>query len=121
MDYLVDAYQSVGLAWIGLVESERRLKGKTTIEQRYYILSWHSCAIQFAEAVRFYWQVKNCLHLVLELGILEDECRIREDYAPANMALNLLSQDKKTAKGGIKAKRIKAGWNNAFLLKLLTQ
>lgn len=34
VDYLVDAYQWVGLARIGLVESQRCLNGKTTIEQR---------------------------------------------------------------------------------------
>lgn len=126
VDYLVDAAHWVGLARIGLVEPERRLKGKTTVEQRYYILSWDSSALQFAEAVRSQWQVENCLPWVLDVGFREDDCRIRKDYAPENMALlrhvalNLLSQDK-TAKGGIKAKRLKVGWDNTFLLKLLTQ
>ena len=125
-EYLVNAAQWAGLSRIGLVESERKMNGKTTIEQRYYILSWNSSATQFAEAVRSHWQVENCLHWVLDVAFREDECRIRKDHAPENMALirhialNLLSQDK-TAKGGIKAKRLKAGWDNTYLLKLLAQ
>lgn len=139
--YLVDAAQWVGLTRIGLVESERRTQGQTTIEQRYYILSGNSSAIQFANAVRSHWQVENCLHWVLDVAFREDECRIRKEqvsdlksetpllrsgYAPENMALfrhialNLLVQDK-TAKGGVKAKRLKAGWDNTYLLQLLAQ
>lgn len=126
VEYLVNAAQWAGLTRIGLVESERKVKGKTTIEQRYYILSWKSSATQFADAVRSHWQVENCLHWVLDVAFREDECRICKDHAPENMALirhialNLLSQDK-TAKGGIKAKRLKAGWDNTYLLKLLAQ
>jgi predicted transposase YbfD/YdcC len=126
VEYLVDADLWLGLNRIGLVESERRVNGKITLEQRYYILSWDSTAERFADAVRSHWQVENCLHWVLDVGFREDECRIRKDYAPENMALirhialNLLAQDK-TAKGGLKAKRLRAGWDNNFLLLLLAQ
>jgi hypothetical protein len=34
------------------------------------------------------------------------------------MALNLLKNEK-TAKGGIRAKRLQAGWNNDYLLTIL--
>ncbi|HHP7243443.1 MAG TPA: ISAs1 family transposase, partial [Elainellaceae cyanobacterium] len=50
----------------------------------------------------------------------------RKDHSPQNMsllrqiALNLLGQDKST-KVGIKAKRKKAGWENAYLIKILAQ
>jgi hypothetical protein len=36
------------------------------------------------------------------------------------IALNLLGQDKST-KAGIKAKRKKTGWDDAYLLKILAQ
>jgi len=40
--------------------------------------------------------------------------------APYPIAMNLLSQDK-SAKGGIRAKRLKAGWDNDYLRRVLTQ
>jgi len=37
-----------------------------------------------------------------------------------HIAMNLLSQDQ-SAKGGVHAKRLKAGWDNAYLRRVLTQ
>jgi hypothetical protein len=50
--------------------------------------------------------------------------RIRMDHGPENfalirhIALNLLQQER-SFKGSIKTKRLKAGWNNAYLAKVL--
>ena len=55
----------------------------------------------------------------------EDQSRIRQGYAAQNMAvlhhisLNLLTSDKDN-KVGIKIKQQMAGWDNNYLLKLLT-
>ncbi len=55
----------------------------------------------------------------------EDACRIRKDNAAENfsrlrrIALNQLQREK-TLKGGIKTKRLKAGWDHPYLLKVLT-
>jgi predicted transposase YbfD/YdcC len=62
---------------------------------------------------------------VLDLGFREDDCRIRQDNAPENLALlrhiafNLLSQDK-TAKIGIQNKRLQAAWDNDYLAQVLS-
>ena len=93
-------------------------------ETRYYISSLTSDARRLAQAVRSHWQVEPSLHWVLDLAFLEDTCRIRKDHAPQNLAvvrhiaLNLLTQET-TAKLGIKNKRLRAGWDEDYLLKVL--
>jgi predicted transposase YbfD/YdcC len=43
------------LRCLGMVESERHLKGAVTIEQRYYITRLPNDVKQFAHAVRTHW------------------------------------------------------------------
>ena len=80
---------------------------------------------QFAHSVRSHWGIENQLHWVLDVAFNEDACRVRKDHAPENLAvvrhvaLNLLRQDTQT-NGGIKAKRLKAGWDNDYLAALLS-
>ena len=59
------------------------------------------------------------------MSFREDESRVRTGNAPENlaivrhMALNLLRQDR-TRKASIKAKRKLAGWDNNYLLSILS-
>jgi len=77
------------------------------------------------ESIRAHWGIENGLHWVLDIGFREDESRVRKDHAPENMAvlrhiaLNLLKQEQ-TTKIGIKAKRLKAAWDQDYLLKVLS-
>ena len=111
---------------IAMVESERTELGKeTTVERRYYISSMGADAKQIGKAIREHWSVENCLHWVLDVAFREDGSRIRKDHGPENMAtmrhigLNLLKQEK-SLKVGIKSKRLKAGWDEGYLLKVLS-
>ena len=109
---------------IGMIESVRIVKGKTTIETRYYISSLPNDAQKLGKSVRSHWGIENSLHWVLDVGFREDECRIRKDNAPQNFAilrhisLNLLNQEK-TSKTGAKNKRLRAGWDDDYLTKIL--
>jgi predicted transposase YbfD/YdcC len=113
-----------GLRSIGMVQSERTIGQKTSKEIRYYIISFEKKIQTFASAVRSHWEIENKLHWVLDIAFREDDSRVRTGYADHNLsvlrhiALNLLRQEK-TAKVGVKAKRLKAGWGNKYLLKVL--
>ena len=126
IDWIADKAQWEGLRSISMVEAERTVVGgATTVERRYYLSSLPADAQQIGEAVRGHWGIENSLHWVLDLAFREDDSRIRKGHAPENMALvrhialNLLKQER-TAKLGVKAKRLKAGWDEAYLLKVLS-
>ena len=125
VEYLEDSQLWSGLKRVGLVESERRIQGKQpTFEKRYYLISLDGGVERFAQGVRSHWSIENQLHWCLDVSFHEDDSRIRSGYAPENMALirhialNLLGRET-SVKAGKKAKRKKAGWDNAYLAKVL--
>lgn len=116
-------------AWPGLgsiirVEAERTVGGKTSVEHRHYISSMKKAdARKAGDAVREHWGIENKHHWVLDIAFNEDDSRNRVDNSAQNLAtlrhiaLNLLKSD--PYKLGVKNKRLKAGWDVKYLLKLL--
>jgi len=108
------------------IEAERYHKatGKTERETRFYITSLKPQAERLNRAIRQHWSIENKLHWALDVSFGEDLDRKRAANAAQNfsvlnrIALNLLQQDNST-KLGIKGKRLKAGWDNDYLLQLL--
>ena len=113
LDTISNPGRWASLCSIGMVESERYIDGKTTVEIRYFITSLVADARVFANAVRKHWSIENQLHWVLDVSFREDDSRIRRDNAPEifgvfrHVAINAL-RNEKTCKKGIKAKRYKA-------------
>jgi predicted transposase YbfD/YdcC len=122
--YLNEQGRWPGLRSIGMIEAERTVGAATARETRYFISSLAGTAHHFAHAVRQHWGIENGLHWVLDIAFREDDCRVRQGEAAQNfallrhVALNLLRQER-TAKIGVKAKRLKAGWDEQYLLKVL--
>jgi predicted transposase YbfD/YdcC len=125
-EYLVGAENWTKLTTIGCVESQRQIGDKITSEMRYYLLSLPLDAKRFAEAVRGHWGIENQLHWILDVGFREDNSRATQGYSAENLAVirhlavNLLTQEK-TVKGGTRTKRLRAGWDDHYLTKVLAQ
>jgi predicted transposase YbfD/YdcC len=118
--------QWLNVKGIAVVRSEREIGEETSIEHRYYITSHSDKSAQFInEAIRSHWHVENKLHWQLDVSFDEDQCRLRSGNAAANfsflnkVALSLLKKER-TAKIGIKSKRLKAGWDEKYMMKVLT-
>lgn len=124
----------LGKEWPGIrgligVRRTRQVMGqeKQSQEWAYYItsLDGRTKAKRLAECVRGHWSVENNLHWQLDMSFREDERRIRKGFGAQNfsrlcrMSLNLLKKEK-TAKCGIASRRKACGWDNDYLLKVLT-
>ena len=119
------------IKWKGfksLVLVKRTIIDKATSQEKtdshYYLSSLEMNAEKILDTVRQHWSVENNLHWCLDVGFREDECRSRIGESTENfallrrIALMLLKKDK-TLKGGIQTKRLKAGWDKKYLLRVL--
>jgi len=124
LEWFADRALWAGLQTLGMVEAEREVGGKKTVERRYYLSSLPLGVETFARAVRGHWAVENSLHWVLDVQMGEDDSRARTGYAAENLAalrrlaLNLLKREA-TKKRGIRGKQLNASWDHAYLLRLL--
>jgi predicted transposase YbfD/YdcC len=89
----------------------------------YYLTSLKGTAKTLGTLIRGHWQIENGLHWVLDVAFREDQQRTQVGHAGANLswvrrvALSLLKQAQ--AKGSVKGKRLRAGWDDDFLLQVL--
>lgn len=125
LSYIRSLSEWKNLNSVAMVKAERRIGETVTVESRYYISSLKGDARQLLSAIRGHWGIENSLHWVLDIAFREDDSRVRKDNAPENLAvirhiaLNLLKQEK-SLKVGVNAKRKRAGWDNGYLMKILS-
>lgn len=95
-----------------------------SLEWQYFLMSLPCEAKRCGRAIGLHWGVENSLHWVLDVAFDEDSSRAREGHAQANLVtvrqvvLNLLKLVR-SLRVGVKAKRVRAGWDEAYLLKVL--
>ena len=106
------------------IRAERYTENESSINTRYYLSSSSASASELLHMTRAHWSIENSLHWVLDIAFREDESRLRKDNGAENfaiirrIALNLLKQEA-TAKIGVKNKRLKAGWDHSYLMRVL--
>ena len=105
------------------VNREREVNGVRTTTSHYYLSSHRGTGAEFAAWVRGHWGIENGLHWVLDVVFREDRSRIRAKNAGANLALirrvavSLLRRA--PGKGSGVTKRLKAGWDDSYLLQVM--
>jgi predicted transposase YbfD/YdcC len=125
INWFADRKEWEGLRSVGVVEARREIKGRVSVERRYYLSSLPADAAKFARAVRGHWSVENQLHWVLDVVFGEDQSRARTGNAIENLAatrrlaVNLLRRDK-SCKRSIKGKLMRAAIDSHYLKLILT-
>lgn len=124
LSYVRRASDWVGLRSLVKVTAHRRINGQTTTKTRYFISSLSASAERCLTICRDHWHIENDLHWVLDIAFNQDHNRVHKDHAPENLAvlqhiaLNLVKQEK-SSRSSIKTKRLRAGWDDDYLLKIL--
>lgn len=125
LDCLHKPNQWPDLQSFAVIESERMIKGKTTLERRFYISSLPANALRLSHAIRAHWSVENRLHWCMDVVFDDDQMRARTGHAAHNlvvlkhMTLNLIRLDPAPRKGGIKARRLIAATSDSYRAQLL--
>ena len=122
---LAEHHEFAGLKAFGRIEATRQIDGKTSTDVRIFALSRKLSPQALLETARAHWQIENALHWQLDVSFGEDAARNRKDNGPANIAvlrrraLDVARLDQ--SKGSLTAKLKRAGWDDDFMLKLLSQ
>ncbi len=115
--------------WVGAnavvqVCRERVVDGVRTSSTHYYLSSHAGTAAELGGFIRRHWGIES-MHWVLDVVFREDDSRVREGHAGANLAMvrrvavSLLRRAPGTKRATTPTKRKKAGWDDNYLLQVL--
>ena len=113
-----------GVKTIFKVEASRTIRSNKSTEMKYYLTSRDLNAEKLLKLARSHWSVENQLHYILDVSFNEDASRLRDGFTGENLAvirqlcLNLIKKEE-TKKKSVKTKRLKCGWDENFLTKVL--
>ena len=113
-----------GLKTIGIIYRTREVNGKLQESVHTFITSLPCRVRNIARRIREHWSTENQQHYILDVTFSEDASRIRKGTAPEissafrRLSLSILQKDT-TMKDSIRGKRIRCGWDNSSLKKLI--
>jgi len=106
------------------ITTRREVKGKVSMERRYYISNMDMTAEKAMKIIRNHWSIENHLHWAMDVTFREDDCTVSTGNAAENFALfrRMAQSVLQTEAGGTKGiamRRRQAGWNDDYAIKLL--
>lgn len=122
LDFIDNRELWTGIKSVVRITATREVGEKITTETRYYISSLSDDAPRLGSLIRGHWGIENSLHWSLDMIFNEDRQRKRTKNAANNfsfirkIALNTLKKNK--SKGSLVTKRLRAGWDEKFLINL---
>ena len=119
--WLQERHQWPGLAAVGKITASRQIGDRTSVENRYYLLSRAFPPERFNAIVREHWGVENRMHWMLDVVFNEDQSRNRRDHCPENLALMRKLARMEPSKGSMRGKLKRVGWDNGYLAIILSQ
>jgi predicted transposase YbfD/YdcC len=125
LTYLRRRDEWTNLAPVIRLERQRQVDGQVSQEVAYFLSNRSASAAFFLDVIRQHWSIENQLHWSLDVTFREDHNQTHLGHAPQNLALIrrlglLLLKRETSVKVGLQAKRMRAGWNNDYLLKVLS-
>jgi predicted transposase YbfD/YdcC len=121
---MAEHHEFEGLKAFGRIEATRQIDDKCETTTSYFALSRVLEPAELLAVRRAHWGIENGLHWNLDVIMREDAARNRRDNGPANIAVlrrrarDVVTRNK--SKGSLAVKLKRAGWNDDFLVELLT-
>jgi len=121
---LAERHRFPGLVAVGRIEAWRTLGGATRHRVPHVLLSRLLTPAELLAVVREHWSIENRPYWPLDVVLDEDLARARKDHGPRDLALlrrltlNVLRAH--PGKQSLNLKRQRAGWDDCFLLQLVT-
>ena len=101
---------------------EREVGGVRACTSHYYVTSYAGTAAEVGAFVRGHWGIES-MHWILDVIFREDDSRVRAGHAGANLAMvrraAVALLRRAPGKGTTQTKRLKAGWDDDYLLQIL--
>lgn len=124
LQFMEDTLAWEGIKSVVMVQTKREIRGEIEEQYRFYLSSKDETAKYFNYRIREHWSIENQLHWHLDVSFDEDRCRTKMGNGAENhntlrkIALQLLQQKKD--KHSVRERRKKAGWNNQYLIEIIT-